>query len=363
MSTSPPRRLRIVHLTLGLELGGQEQLLVEFARHADRKKVDLHFVSLSGRGVLADDLEACGWPVTTLHVPLGLRPGLIWTLFRLFRRLGADVVHSHDDRPQIYGAPAGKLAGARVIHTRHNQGAFLSARQRVLVRLAAGFTDCFVCISHDSARRSAAQGIPRRLIRKVWNGIDTARFSYAGPDPTGPAVVVARLAPEKDLETLLQAVALLAPSRPGFRLEVAGEGPCQPDLIRSVSERNLGEQVRFLGTVRDVPGLLARARLFVLSSLSEGISLTLLEAMARGLPVAATAVGGNLEVVEPEQTGLLVPARDPGALAAALVRLWDDPELGRRLGHTGRERVEQHFEVRRMVSAYEDLYSWRSSGR
>jgi glycosyltransferase involved in cell wall biosynthesis len=370
------RPLRVVHVTLGLEMGGQEKLLVEFARHAHRRTeataslngsddhaikrtVDLHFVSLTGRGVLADELEACGWPVTALHTPPGLRPELFWKLFRLFRSLRADVVHTHDDRPQIYGAPAGKLAGARVIHTRHSQGTHLSARQRLLVRAAASFTDRFVCISHTSTRAARAQGIPSRLLRTLWNGIDTTAFSYTGPDSTGPAVVVARLAPEKDLETLLRAVALLAPTRPGFRLEVAGEGSSQSDLVRLVREWNLGEQVRFLGAVRDVPALLARARLFVLSSITEGISLTLLEAMARGLPVVTTAVGGNVEVVEPERTGLLVPARDPAALAGALVRLWDDPELGRRLGQAGRARVEAHFDVRRMVAAYEDLYSFQ----
>jgi glycosyltransferase involved in cell wall biosynthesis len=350
------RPLRVVHVTLGLEMGGQEKLLVEFARHANRARVALHFVSLTGRGVLADDIEALGWPVTVLPTLPGLRPSAVWKLSRLFRRLRADVIHTHDDRPQIYGAPAGWLAGARVVHTRHSQGTALSGRQRMLVRAAAACTNRFVCVSHQSARLAQEQGIPRRSIRTIWNGVDTERFTYSGPDATGPSVIVARLAPEKDVETLLRAVAQLAPTRPGFRLEVAGEGPSQPDLVRLARELNLGEQVRFLGTMRDVPTFLGHARLFVLSSLTEGISLTLLEAMSRGLPVIATAVGGTPEVVEADKTGLLVPPRDPGPLAWALVRLWDDPELGRKLGLAGRDRVEQQFDVRRMVASYEDLY-------
>src|SRR5262245_27758468 len=112
IATGAPRPpLRVVHLTLGLDMGGQEKLLVEFARHADRGRVALHFVSLGGRGVLAGDLEACGWPVTALNAPAGLRPALVWRLARLFRACGAEVLHTHDDRPHIYGAPAGWLAG------------------------------------------------------------------------------------------------------------------------------------------------------------------------------------------------------------------------------------------------------------
>jgi glycosyltransferase involved in cell wall biosynthesis len=354
----PNRPLRVVHLTLGLEMGGLEKLLVEFARHADRRRVALHFVSLTGRGVLADDVEACGWPVTALEAPAGLRPALIVRLAQLFRRLRADVVHTHDDRPNIYGAPASRLAGVgRVIHTRHSQGSLLSARQALLVRAVARCSDSFVCISHDSARWAVAHGIPRQRVRTIWNGIDVGRFAHAGSNPSGPAVIVARLAPEKDIPTLLEAVARVVRVRPDFTLEIAGDGPCRADLERRAGELGLGGQVRFLGQVRDVPALLARARLFVLSSRTEGISLTLLEAMARGLPVIATRVGGNVEVVAEGETGLLVPPGSPEELAAALLRLRGDGAACSRLGRAGRQRVEEFFDVRRMVADYEALYA------
>jgi glycosyltransferase involved in cell wall biosynthesis len=352
----PARRLRVVHLTQGLEVGGQEKLLVEFARHADRARVELRFVSLSDRGVLADDIEACGWPVCALDEPAGVRPRLVLRLAWLLRRWKADLLHTHDDRPHAHGAAAALLAGVGVVHTRHWQGAGLTQRRLLLTRAAAQCTTRFVCISRDSARRAVRQGVSRRRVSTIWNGIDLARFAYAGPDPAGPAVTVARLSPEKDLETLLHAVALVVRRHPGFRLEVAGDGPCRADLERVAAELGLGGAVRFLGSVRDVPGLLARARLFALSSLTEGISLTLLEAMARGLPVVATRVGGNVEVVAEGQTGLLVPARNPAALADALGRLWADAGECTRLGRAGRQRVEQHFDVRRMVAEYEAIY-------
>jgi glycosyltransferase involved in cell wall biosynthesis len=191
----------------------------------------------------------------------------------------------------------------------------------------------------------------------VWNGIATERFAFARKSLDGPVVTVARLSPEKDIGTLLCALALAAPASPSLRLEVAGDGPCLPDLQRLVADLGLGERVRFLGQVRDVPALLARAGLFVLPSLIEGISLTLLEAMASGLPVLATRVGGNPEVVEEGQTGYLVPAGDPAALGEGLLRLWNDPADRLRLGEAGRRRVKEHFTIRWMVAAYESLYT------
>src|SRR5262249_51411029 len=123
------------------------------------------------------------------------------------------------------------------------------------------------------------------------------------------------------------------------------------------SQLRLQEVVQFLGEVRDVATLLTQGRIFVLSSITEGVSLTLLEAMARGLPVVATAVGGNPEVVCANETGFLVPPRNPESLAEALSALWTRPDLCARMGAAGRRRVESLFDVRRMVAAYESTYA------
>lgn len=364
MMNSDPRerRCRIAHVTLGLDMGGQEKLLVEFARRADRSRFDLHFVSLTGRGCLAAEVEACGWPVVALEEPGGLRPGLVLRLARLFRQWQVDVVHTHDDRPLIYGTFAARLARVPLnLHTRHGQIPGHSRRRTSLLNLAARLTDRFVCVSEDSARLAVQQGVAAGKVSTLWNGIDVARFAYAGPRADGPAVTVARLSPEKDIETLLRAVALAVRTAPGFRLEVAGDGVCLPALRQLAQELGLDQHVYFLGQVRDVPALLARASLFVLPSLTEGISLTLLEAMARGLPVVCTRVGGNPEVVAAGETGLLVAARNPQALAEAMLQVRRDGETGRRMGLAGRRRVEDHFDVRRMVAAYEALYAVKRS--
>ncbi len=269
----------------------------------------------------------------------------------------ADVIHTHDDRAHLYGTFAGRLANVpRILHTRHGRSPHLSRRQRMLVGTASRLIDRFVCVSDDSGRLAVRQGVRPRKVRTIRNGIDVQRFPCTGPRPDGPAVLVARLSPEKDIDTLLRATALVVREDPAFRLEIAGDGPCLPALRQTASELGLQTHVRFLGQVRDVAGLLARAGLFVLSSLSEGISLTLLEAMASGLPIVATRVGGNPEVVAEGETGILVPAQNPAALAAALLRLCRDGAEVVRLGMAGRRRVETHFDVRRMVAEYEQLY-------
>jgi glycosyltransferase involved in cell wall biosynthesis len=356
-AASSPGRLRVAHVTWGLGTGGSEKLLVEFAHHADRDRFDLCFVSLTDRGRLADQIEELGWPVFALHQPPGLRPSIGVRLAQLFRRERIDVIHTHDERPLIYGSLATCLArGRHHLHTRHGQRAEITRGQQWLIKLASWRTQEFVCVSQDASRVVAAQGVPPRKIHTVWNGIDLTKFSYTGPVPRGPAVLVARLSPVKDVETLLRAAVLAGAEQADLLIEVAGDGPCLPALRRLILELGLQERVRFLGEVQDVPALLARAGLLVLSSLSEGISLTLLEGMARGLPVVATRVGGNPEVVADGVTGLLVPARDPAALAHAMLRLWCDADLGRRMGQAGRRHVEEHFDVRQMVARYEALY-------
>jgi sugar transferase (PEP-CTERM/EpsH1 system associated) len=357
------RRLRVAHITLKLEVGGQERMLVEMARHADKKRFDCQVIVLGERGPLAEALEESGAEVLCMNTPSGTHPSLWRRLARLFREQQIDIVHTHDDRPLFYGMPAAWWAGVRCrIHT-HHHGQLPGNRRRQLWlnRQAARFVHHFVCVSQDSARFMKEQGIAPTRVRTVWNGTDLTRFAYQGPCAGGSVVTVARLSPEKDLGNLLHAAQQVVAAFPEIRFEIAGDGPCREQLLQLSQQLHLSQHVTFHGELRDIPSLLARARLFVLPSLSEGISLTLLEAMARGLPLVTTQVGGNPEVVEAGTTGLLVPAAQPGALAHAIGTILADPETGRRMGQAGRQRVENCFDVRKMMTQYEALYdlSWQ----
>jgi glycosyltransferase involved in cell wall biosynthesis len=351
------RRVRVVHLNVSLHMGGAEKLLVEFARHADRRRFDLRFVSLGPRGNLADEIEACGWPVTALNEPEGMRKWLIVRLAWLLHGWKTDVLHTHNTKAIFYGAPAARLARVpAVVHTRHGQRYQASHADNAVFRFLACLVDQVVCVSHDSARLSAAERIARRRLVTIWNGIDVAKFAYVGPTRGGPAVMVGRLSAEKDVGTLIQAAASIIQSEPDFRLVIAGDGDCLPELRQLAADLGLTKHVQFLGEVHDIPGLLARSSFLVLPSLTEGISLTLLEAMARGLPVVATRVGGNPEVVVDSETGYLVPPKQPDKLAERMLNLLRRPDQAQTMGLRARRRVEAHFQVSEMVAHYEELY-------
>ena len=244
----------------------------------------------------------------------------------------------------------------RLIHTRHGKNFGSTPRQIAIGRHVARLVDRYVCVSDDVKTQCLAEGIAPTRLLTILNGIDVGRFAFSGPRRGGPIIAVARLSPEKDMANLVRSVAIAATQEPGLRVEIAGNGPCLSSLRRLASDLGVEERVIFLGEVRDVRGLLGRGSLFVLPSRSEGTSLTLLEAMACGLPTLATRVGGNPEVILEEQTGRLVPPGDPSALAQAVIRIQRDPEGGLRMGSAGRKRVEQHFEIQRMVTDYESLY-------
>ena len=349
--------VRIAHVALQLETGGLERLLVEFARHSDRRRFDHRFIAIGARGQIADEIEAAGCPVTVLDTPPGVRPALAFRLARLFRDQRIDVVHTHNTKPLIYAGPAARLAGVGgVIHTRHGQRRGATPKQNLLFRLAARCADRIVCVSEDSRRLSRLEGLDSRSTCTIWNGIDCDRFSLAGPIAQGPALFVGRLSPEKDVATLLRATAIVIAEQPSFRLQIAGAGPCMQELTDLASSLQLGHHVEFLGAVPDVAQVLGSASLFVLPSLTEGLSLTVLEAMACGLPVVATRVGGTPEAVTDEHSGLLVEPRQPDLLARAMRQVWCNPDLGRKMGLAGRHRAEELFDVRRMVAKYQSLY-------
>jgi sugar transferase (PEP-CTERM/EpsH1 system associated) len=360
-SSTRVSKSRIVHISLGTDIGGMERLLIQFARFADRKRFELAFISLRERGKLASQLEDLQWPVQALGKQPGLRPGLVFRLARRLRRLNPDVVHTHNTAAFLYGTTAALLVGVpRIIHTRHGQRFQASSRETFAFRTLSRLAHRVVSVSEDGRQLTVAEGVRADRACLIRNGVDLAQFSYSGPRPGGPAMVVARLSAEKDIATLIQAMKHLScqldSQRQPLTLSIVGDGALRPQLESLTRSLELGATIRFLGERNEVPALLAEASMFVLPSLTEGISLTLLEAMARGLPVVATDVGGNPEVVEAGRTGLLVSARDPRALAQAMMKIHSDRELGLEMGRCGRQRVEAEFSVQAMVQAYERYY-------
>jgi hypothetical protein len=171
---------RIVHVSFGLDMGGLERLLLEIAAITDPRVQQLFFISLGSIGTVGLQLRRLGWPVICLHRPQGLCPSLVFSLARIFHGIRPAVVHTHDTRALIYAAPAARLMGIRrVIHTQHGQNLAMTPRRLKVLRFAAGLTKNYVCVSQDSQRIAANQGVRAERLRVICNGIDVGRLKTA----------------------------------------------------------------------------------------------------------------------------------------------------------------------------------------
>ncbi|MGK4008997.1 glycosyltransferase [Sorangium sp. So ce1036] len=366
---------RVAHLVLSLNVGGLERVVLRLLERTARDRFAPVVCALEEPGALAEELARLDVPLVVLPRARGLDPALTVRLSAWMRRERIRLVHTHNPGPHLYGALAAGLAraaslpgggGPRVVHTKHGRN-YPRQRRKVLVnQVASALTDRVVAVSDDA--RAVALEVERidpAKVVTILNGVDTDAFrpgdaaaarARLGVPASGYHVgCVARLAPEKDHATLLTAFARLRGARPDAHLTLIGDGALRPALEAQGAGLGLGGAVTFAGTRGDVAALLPAFDVFALASLTEGISLTLIEAAAAGLPIVATRVGGNPEIVREGETGLLVPPGAPEGLATALEAVAareDRAEMGLR----GRARVVERFGVDRMARAYEDLY-------
>ncbi|MDC0749467.1 glycosyltransferase [Polyangium mundeleinium] len=370
---TPRPRTRVAHVVLGLRAGGLERVVLDLVQGMDRSRFDPMVVALDEPGELAPRLASMDVPLRLLKRGQGLDPSVIGELSELFGREGIDLVHTHNPRPHVHGALAALAARRvtgkrpRVVHTKHGRNYPDDLGRVIANRMASALSDRIVAVS-DDARRVALEierGSARRLVT-IRNGVDTRAYKpgdaprarQALDVPAGVLHVgcVARLSAEKDHATLITAFARVRTSHPGAQLTLVGDGAERASLEALVKKFGLQGAVSFLGHRDDVAALLPGFDLFALASRTEGTSLTLLEAAAAGLPIVATRVGGNPEVVADGETGLLVPAGQPAALADAIGSVWARPDRAR-MGAAGRALVEERYGMGKMLSAYETLYA------
>jgi glycosyltransferase involved in cell wall biosynthesis len=353
----------VVLVTQSLGWGGLERVVLDLARGLDRARWRPLVYSLSPQIPMAEAFEACGVPVKVVEQH-GLDLGLPRRLARALRADRAGLVHAHNFGRFFYAGPAARLARAPALYTEHSNTRrderALWLTQRRLSRWAG-----VVAAVSSQVRRGlvADQGLPAEKVWVVPNGIDPEPYAAAAVEreavraelglPAEALVVgsVARLAPIKNQELLLAALAL----RPEAWLVLAGDGPRRSALEALAGELGVASRVRFLGLRRDVPRVLAACDLFSLSSHSEGLPIAVLEAMAAGLPVVATRVGGLPDAVTDGRTGRLTPPGDAAALAAAWGELLA-PERRRALGQAGQAVLRERFSLAAMVAAYDGIY-------
>jgi glycosyltransferase involved in cell wall biosynthesis len=344
---------------LSLQIGGLEGVVVNLVSRASRD-VDVHVLCLESLGPLAQKLAGMRATVECIGTPNMSVTQSVRALRRRLAEIEPDVVHTHNEKAHIHGALA-TLGWSRpaLVHTRHGRGQVGSIISKAANRLAIHRTRFIACVSADATAVARAEGARPEQLKVVLNAIDVSAYdvsNFESRAATPRAVTVARLAPVKDIGTMVRAARSIKNAVPDFRLDIVGDGESRPELELLSRELELTDSVTFHGASIDPRPYLSHATVFLQSSISEGISLTLLEAMAAGLPIVATDVGGNREVVEVGRTGLLVEPRSPEALAEATLRVLGNPATAVSMSRAARTRAEQVFSLDRMVADYEALY-------
>lgn len=368
--------LSIVHVLSSFGVGGQERVALDLAIGQKARGHTVSVLSLAPEpdGAMADEFREHGIAVGRVVKRDGVDASLVPRLARALRDYAADVVHTHNPLPLIYGAPAARLTGAAAIHTKHgvNPG---SRGHRMLRRAAAQLTHAFVAVSDTTEQQAREQNdAPTSKLHMIANGIRLDRYR---PDPDARAATraelglpedawvvgtVGRLDEYKNQSLLVRAMAPLLSDR--VRLVIVGDGPARKQVEDEIALLAHPEFVVMTGRRMDVPRIVPAFDVFALSSKTEGLPLVVPEAMAAGLPVIATAVGGLPSVIDEGVTGMLVPFEQGDAeqtLRHALKTLEQDRDLAARLGTKARETALVRYSADRMVDAYLDLYR-RSRG-
>jgi glycosyltransferase involved in cell wall biosynthesis len=367
--------MRIAHVVENLNRGGLERVVIDLALAQKASGHDCTVVCLYEEGLLAGELRANGIPVDACRKGSGFDIGALRRMRALLRAHGVEILHSHNIIAHVYAALASRGLGAqRFLNTRHGRGVAPPGRGRLrLYGLSMRWTDRVVAVC-EAARRNLAEHdrIPAAKLAVIPNGIHVERFAAASPAAhdavasllgVGAATkivgCVGRLNWAKDLPTLIRAFAVLRRRGRDAVLVLIGDGSLREDLERVTADEGIADRVVFLGDRSDVCDLLAGFDVFAMSSVSEGYSIALLEASASALPIVATDVGGNAEIVSDRISGRIVQPGTPVSLADALDEMLADPARARAMGEAGMVRVRREGSVEAMVARYDELYSER----
>jgi sugar transferase (PEP-CTERM/EpsH1 system associated) len=364
------RSLRVVHVVLSLDCGGLEHVVLDLVRGGLEIGQKVSVICLEHKGVLAEQLEAAGVAVHSCEKRPGLHiRKLRRSLRRRFVEIRPDVVHTHQIGALFYAGPAAKSVGSPVVaHTEHGKHFEHRAKTRWLGRYASRFADCFFCVSKDIADDVVRRRIaPAQRVEFVPNGIDTVRFGapvaaaairaeLGIPSQAHVVGTIGRLAEIKRQDLLIRAFAVLKAELPEAHLLIVGDGPERRSLEELTHALGVSDSVCFAGYREDRERLLHAMNVFALTSRSEGMPLSVLEAWAAGVPVLAANVGGLPDLIEEGRTGRLIDSSDPDTWARAILILLDDSESAASMSAAAKAHVEQFFSRSAMTQAYARRY-------
>ena len=366
MTRAPGTRpIRLLLVVDSLEVGGAERQVVDLAAALRRNGYGVT-VACSVAGDLSGALERTGVPVRPLLGRLAKRRlslAYAWRLRRLLRKERSDLVHAHIYASVVAAAIATLRTEVPLVITEHTEASWQDWRARWVSRWVYRRVERIIAVSTPIRRRLIERdGVHPDLTAVIPNAVVSASKPPAdAPLPVElrgrPLVgVVARLQPEKGVANFLRAAARVAPQFPEAHFIVAGDGPLRQELAALAEDLGLRERVHFLGFRSDASALIKSLNVLVVPSVTEGSPLVTLEAMAAGVPVVASAVGGIPDQIRHDKEGLLIPPGDTDAFGDALIALLRDPDRARRLGEAGRRRATSRFSHATMVRQIEDVY-------
>lgn len=364
--------IKILYVNYSLDTGGIETLILELSRRIDKTRFSPAVCVFADNGRLHDEFAKSGIPVFVLRKAQGTDFFLPLRLAGLIKKEKFNLVHTHNQAAWFYGAPAARIAGAKIIHTNHTTADYHNYHARrwhliewMLSLVTQRITTVAKSVADYMIQR---EGISPAKIEVVYNGVKTELYE---PDVDSSKkrkelaltvnnfVIgnVARLVSNKDHQTLINAFKIIAERIPEARLVIAGDGPLKNELQDLAKGLGLQDKIKLLGNRRDVPELLKTFDIFALSSLREGFPVVLLEAMAAGRPVVSSDVDGNAELIINDETGLIVPPGQPQVMAEAIEKLFKNPEKTKSMGLNGKKRVKEFFSFEIMISRYERIYA------
>ncbi len=363
-------RITVLHLIGSLRIGGAEEQLVTIAPKFDREKFRIIVGAMQPGGGFVDRLAESGIEYSCLN--FRVRSWLLYVirLAALLKKEKVDVLHAHMSSAAKYGRIAGLLAGVPVmVVTDHGQDREKSRWDIAVDRMFNRFTAARVGVTSDVAEIiHTRDNTPKNKIIVISNGVDTERFNVDRseglrvrrelglPDDAIVVGTVARLTWEKALDVLIEAVFILVKIIPQLRCVIVGDGYLHKELAKCIESFGLQKQVLLTGARLDVPDMMAAFDIFALSSKSEGLPVSILEAMSAGKPIVSTNVGGIPEVITDRNEALLMEPGDPQSLATAISELVADPQLAADLGRRASQLVAEQYSITATVRKLQDLY-------
>ncbi len=366
--------MNITHVVESLERGGLEKVTIDLLLEQVSLGHNCQIICIFHKGPLAEILENEGVSVYSCQKRSGLDKEAIKKIREKLKDQQCNVLHTHNAMAHYYSVMAARgLELKSILNTRHGMGIgkFSSlVKQEILYRMTMSKTSHAVAVC-EAARRQFVQRfiIPRKKSKVVCNGIRVGEVTYQSQDRQRlrfelgisedmlAMVSVGRFSEVKDPFTLLEAFLIVKKKVPESVLVFLGEGPLGSDIEMFCQDHKVTDSVKLLGYRNDIKEILWAFDLFVMSSVSEGYSIALLEACAAGLPIVATNVGGNEEIVRHQENGLVVSPKKPLLFADAVIKIFSDQEKRERMGANGREWAEKFAKVERMTSEYLKLYS------